>query len=58
MQLNGHIRLDRGSVLDLLLFRIFIDDLTEEVFCEISKLADGKKNILIIYDQCKGLYNN
>ena len=33
----------QGSVLGSLLFTIFIDDIDEEVVCEISKFANGTK---------------
>ena len=32
----------QGSVLVPLLFTIFIDDIGEEVLCEISKITDNK----------------
>ena len=51
MQLNGHrsgwteVRSGvlQGSILGLLLFTIFIDDIDEEIVCEISKFADDAK---------------
>ena len=51
MQLNGHrlcwkeVRSGvlQGSVLEPLLFTIFIDDIDNVVLCEISKFADDTK---------------
>ena len=51
MQLNGHILgwtevrsgVPQRSVLRPLLFTIFIDDINEEVVCEISKFGDDTK---------------
>ena len=52
MQLNGHrlgwIEVRSGvpqrSVLGLLLFYNFIDDIDEQVLCETSKFPDDTKN--------------
>ena len=54
MQLNGHrsgwieVRsgVQQGSVLGPFLFTIFIDDIDQEVLCEISKFADCTKIIV------------
>ena len=51
MQLNGHrssgteIRsgVQKGSILGPLLFTIFIDNLDEELLCEIFRFADDSK---------------
>ena len=51
VQLNGHRSgwtearsgVPQGSVLASLAFTIFIDDIDEEVICEISKFVDGTK---------------
>ena len=45
----------QGSVLRPLLFSIFIDDIDEELLCEISKFTDDAK---IAEYQYKGLKTN